>query len=366
VQAVILAGGEGTRLRPLTSTVPKPVLPLANRPFISYMIDWLEAHGFDDVVMSCGFLASEVRSVLGEGERGRVRIRYVEEDEPLGTAGAVKNAEPLLDGTFAVLNGDVLADFDLGALRRFHLERGAIATIALIGVDDPSAYGLVRTAANGEILAFLEKPSPEEIDTDQINAGAYVLEPEVLDRIEPGCAVSFEREVFPSLIGSGLYGFEAKGYWLDIGTPERYLEGTFDILERRVDTVVGRSLGDGGLAVGDGSLLAADARLLPPALIGARVGLETEALVGPRGVVGSDCEVGEGATVEDAVVHDRVQIGSGAVVRESIVGPGAVIGAGSRIDRGVVIGAEAVIEPGSVLANGERVEPGVESSPDFA
>jgi mannose-1-phosphate guanylyltransferase len=359
MQALILAGGEGTRLRPLTSTVPKPVLPLANRPFISYMIDWLEAHGFDDVVMSCGFLASQVRSVLGEGKGSGVRIRYVEEEQPLGTAGAVKHAESLLDGTFAVLNGDVLTDFDLGALARFHFERGAAATIALIAVEDPSAYGLVRTSTSGEILAFLEKPRPDEIDTDQINAGAYVLEPEVLERIEPGRAVSFEREVFPSLIGSGLYGFRAQGYWLDIGTPERYLEATFDILERRVDTVVGRSLADRGLCVGDRCSLSEDARLLAPALVGERCEIEAEAVIGPRSVIGPRCWIGEGAAVEEAVVHERARIGPGAVVRESIVGPGAVVGAGSRVERGAVIGAGAVVEPGAMLADGERVEPGV-------
>jgi mannose-1-phosphate guanylyltransferase len=359
VQALILAGGEGTRLRPLTSTIPKPVLPLANRPFMSYMIDWLEEHGFDDIVMSCGFLASQVRSVLGEGDNGRVRIRYVEEDQPLGTAGAVKHAESLLDGTFAVLNGDVLTDFDLGGLVRFHRERGATATIALIAVEDPTAYGLVRTAANGEIAAFLEKPQPQEIDTDQINAGAYVIEAEVLDRIEPGRAVSFERELFPSLIGAGLYGFEAHGYWLDIGTPERYLEGTFDILEGRVDTVVGRSLADGGLCIGDRCSPDANARLLPPAVIGERCAIEAEAVIGPRTVIGPDCAIGEGAALENAVVHERARIGAGAVVNESIVGAGAILGAGSRVERGAVIGAEAVVEAGAVLADGERVEPGV-------
>jgi mannose-1-phosphate guanylyltransferase len=359
VQALILAGGEGTRLRPLTTTVPKPVLPLANRPFISYMIDWLEAHGFDDVIMSCGFLASKVRSVLGDGKGTSVRFRYVEEDEPLGTAGAVKHAEALIDDTFAVLNGDVLTDFDLTALKRFHAERGATATISLIAVEDPSAYGLVRTTADGEILAFLEKPRPDEIDTDQINAGAYVLEPAVLERIEPGRAVSFEREVFPSLIGAGLYGFPARGYWLDIGTPARYLEGTFDILEGRVDTVVGRALANDGVCIGDGSSIADDARLLAPVVIGERCEIESEAEVGPRGVIGPDCVIGEGAAVEDAVVHERVRIGAGAVVQESIVGPDAVLGAGSHVERGAVIGAGAAVEPGTTVADGERVEPGV-------
>jgi mannose-1-phosphate guanylyltransferase len=353
MQALILAGGEGTRLRPLTSTVPKPVLPLANRPFISFMLDWLVLHGIDDVVMSCGFLAEGVRSVLGDGD-GRVRIRYVQEDEPLGTAGAVKHAESLLEDRFAVLNGDILADFDLGELQRFHAERGAVATISLIPVEDPSAYGLVRTEADGRILSFLEKPRPEEIDTDQINAGAYVLERSVLDRIEAGRAVSFEREVFPGLIGEGLYGYRASGYWLDIGTPERYLEATYDILEGRVHTVVGEQLSAKGVAVGSPG--AARAHLVPPALVGDGCDLAETATAGPCTVLGPRCTVAARARLEAAVLHSGVRVGEGAVVNGGIVGADAEIGAGSHIGRYVVVGPGASVEPNAHLDNGERIE----------
>jgi mannose-1-phosphate guanylyltransferase len=355
VQALILAGGEGTRLRPLTSTVPKPVLPLANRPFISYMLDWLVLHGIDDVVMSCGFLGDRVRAVLGDGD-GRVGIRYVEEDEPLGTAGAVKHAEAMLDERFAVLNGDILADFDLTALQRFHAEHGATGTISLIPVDDPSAYGLVRTDAAGHIEGFLEKPSPEEIDTNLINAGAYVLEREVLERIEPGRATSFEREVFPSLVGEGLYGFAVTGYWLDIGTPERYLEATYDILEARVETVVGERLAESGVAVGDGSRISAAATLTAPALLGAGCEVADGAAVGGRAVLGAGCKLAADSRVENAVLHDGVTIGPGAVVRDSIVGAGAEIGASSRVEACAVIGPGAVVEPRSTIVDGARVE----------
>src|ERR671930_2548616 len=185
MQAVILAGGEGTRLRPLTSTVPKPVVPLVDRPFITYMLEWLRSHGVDDVVMSCGYMASGVRNVLGEGTQLGLRIRYVEEPRPLGTGGAVKFAESLLDERFLMLNGDVLTDLDLSAQIEQHERTGARATLALIPVEDPSAYGLVRLREDRTVLEFLEKPSPDQIDTDLISAGAYVLEREVLSLIPP-------------------------------------------------------------------------------------------------------------------------------------------------------------------------------------
>src|SRR3954452_4322352 len=204
VQALILAGGEGTRLRPLTNTVPKPVLPLANRPFASYMLDWLAEHGFDDVVMSCGFLAEEVRSVLGEVARAdHLRLRFVEEPEPLGTAGAVKFCEDVLDERFAVLNGDILTDLDIGVLWQTHVEREAEASLALVGMDDPSAYGLVELGEDGAVKEFREKPPPGSVDRGLINAGAYVLERTVLAGLDTGRPVSFEREVFPALVDGG-------------------------------------------------------------------------------------------------------------------------------------------------------------------
>ncbi|MDQ4041795.1 MAG: nucleotidyltransferase family protein, partial [Actinomycetota bacterium] len=266
MQAVILVGGEGTRLRPLTSTVPKPVVPLVDRPFIAYMLEWLRRHGVDDVVMSCGFLAAGVRNVLGDGGAYGIRLRYVEEPRPLGTGGAVKFAESLLDERFLMLNGDVLTDLDLSAQVARHVETGARGTLALIGVEDPSAYGLVRLRDDGSVREFLEKPSPDQIDTNLISAGAYVLERDVLDLIPSGKACSIEREVFPRLVGEGLYGFAGEGYWLDIGTPDRYLQATFDILERNVRTAAGDRLGAGFLSVDEGA--ESHGRAVPPALVG--------------------------------------------------------------------------------------------------
>src|ERR671918_1609710 len=251
MQALILAGGEGTRLRPVTSTVPKPVVPLVDRPFIRFMLDWLHSYGVTDVVMSCGHLASGVRNVLGDGGAFGIRLRYVEEPRPLGTGGALKYAESLLDDRFLMLNGDVLTDIDLTAQIAQHERTGARATLALTPVEDPSAYGLVRTRDGGEVTEFVEKPAPDQIDTRNISAGAYVLERSVLDLLQAEQPASIERDVFPRLVGEGLYGYVSDGYWLDIGTPERYLEGPFDILEGTVGTDVRDRMGANYLCVED-------------------------------------------------------------------------------------------------------------------
>src|ERR1700759_2983900 len=251
MQAVILVGGEGTRLRPLTSTVPKPVVPLVDRPFIAFMLDWLVTHGIDDVIMSCGFLATSVRNVLGDGSAYGVRLRFVEEPDPRGTAGALKYASSMLDERFLMLNGDVLTDIDLTAQIAQHERTGAVGTLALAPVADPSAYGLVRLDADNAVREFVEKPSADQIDTNMISAGAYVLERSILEMVPADVNVSIEREVWPRLVGQGLYGFPSDAYWLDIGTPERYLRGTFDIIEGNVETHVRERLGEGYLAVED-------------------------------------------------------------------------------------------------------------------
>jgi len=359
MQALILVGGEGTRLRPLTSNVPKPVIPLAGRPFIAYMIDWLRSHGVDDVILSCGFLPDGVRSVLGDGSAYGVRLRYVEEPEPLGTGGALKFAGDLLDERFFMLNGDVLTDMDLTAQLAQHDRTGARATLALVPVEDPSAYGLVRCGADGSVTEFLEKPGAAEIDTNLINAGAYILERSVLDGMPPaGTNVSIEREVFPALVGDGLYGYESDGYWLDIGTPERYLQATFDILEGIVRTETGRRLADAGLALIEGAEI--DGRVVPPVLVGPGCRIAGGAIVGGRTVLGADVEIGEGAHVETSVVLDGTRIGPRSKVSSSIIGARVSIGEHCQIEGRVVLGDGVRIGSENALAFGARIFPGVE------
>jgi mannose-1-phosphate guanylyltransferase len=342
MQALILAGGEGTRLRPLTGNIPKPVVPLAGRPHILYVIDWLRLHGVNDVIVSCAHLAAEVRESLEELETG-VRMRFVVEPDARGTAGAIKFAEAELGERFFVLNGDMLCDLDLGALLSQHESTGARATIALYPVEDPSAYGLVHRSDDGEIEEFLEKPSPEQIDTDEINAGAYLLERSVLDEIPPDADVSIEREIFPKLVGNGLYGRRLDGYWLDIGTPQRYLQANWDILERRVDTVVGERMQDGGLLVSPEADVDGAAAVEAPALIEDGVEVAAGATVGPRAVLGAGGTVAEGALVTGSVLLPGCSVGAGARLRDAILSPGVRIAPGAEP------------EPGAVFADGEAV-----------
>ena len=363
MQALILAGGEGTRLRPLTSTVPKPVVPLVDRPFITYMLEWLKRHGVDDVVMSCGYMASGVRNVLGDGSAFDVRLRYMEEPRPLGTGGALKLAEPLLDERFLMLNGDVLTDMDLTAQIQQHERTGARATIALIPVEDPSRYGLVRIDAGRTVEEFLEKPSSDQIDTNLINAGAYVLEREVLSSLEREVNVSIEREIFPQLVGAGLYAYPQEGYWLDIGTPATYLQATFDILERTVTTTVGERLGTSYLDVaGD---VEAEGRIIPPALAGGGCRVAAGARVGSQAVLGHGVKIGVDTIVESAVVLNGAEVGPGCTLRYCIIGPGARVGANTHVEGGVVLGEGVTVGAHNVLKAGARIFPGVEL-PDSA
>ena len=359
MQAVILVGGEGTRLRPLTSTVPKPVVPLVDRPFLAYMLEWLGRHGVDDVVMSMGYLATAVRNVLGDGSAYGVRINYVEEPEPRGTAGALKYAESLLDERFLMLNGDVLTDMDLTAQLAQHERTGARGTLALVPVEDPSAYGLVRTEPDGAVREFVEKPPADQIDTNLISAGAYVLERSVLDLIEPDRNVSIEREIWPRLVGDGLYAFAHHGaYWMDIGTPERYLQGTFDIIEGRVQTAVTDRMGETFVALGRD--VAAEGRIVPPAVIGRGTTIAEGAHVGSLVVLGDGVSVAAGATIERSVVLQGADVGEGCLLRDCIVGAGTRVGARTHVERGAVLGEGVTIGEDNMLINGVRIFPHVE------
>jgi mannose-1-phosphate guanylyltransferase len=363
MQAVILVGGEGTRLRPLTSTVPKPVVPLVDRPLIVFMLEWLRRHGVDDVVLCCGFLPTMVQDVLGDGSALGLRLHFIAEPEPLGTAGALKYAESRLDERFLMLNGDVLTDLDLTAQIAQHEATGAQGTLALVGVEDPTAYGLVRLEADNAVREFVEKPRPDQVDTKLISAGAYVLERSVVDRIDAGRAVSIEREVWPSLVGNGLYGFPCEAFWSDIGTPDRYLQASFDIIDGRIDTAVGAQP-DGSYVNVAGTVQNAGL-IVAPAVVPAGCRIESGARVGGLAVLGPDVTVGAGAVIERSVVLAGCQIGPGCVLRDCIVAPGARIGANTQITGGAVLGENVTIGADNVVTNGARIFPGV-TLPDGA
>jgi mannose-1-phosphate guanylyltransferase len=325
MQAIVLVGGEGTRLRPLTERLPKPALTLVDRPFLAYMIEWLADHGVDEVILACGFLPDVLREALAEEEeRAGAEIRYVAEPEPLGTAGGIRHAADQLGDRlgdrFLALNGDVLTDLDVGALLRAHEERSARATIGLYPVEDASAYGLVRRGPGGEVVEFAEKTGRRE--PGEVNAGIYALDRSVLDLIPPGRKISIERDVFPRLVGEGLQAVPLEGYWMDIGTPQRYLQATWDILERRVETHVRPSA--------------------PGVFIDPAAELAESAEVGPRGVVTAGCRLRAGARVAGSVLLEGCTIGERARVSDSILAPG------------VDVEPEATLE-NEVVGQGERV-----------
>lgn len=361
MQAVILVGGKGTRLRPLTCGRPKPVITLVDRPFMAYMLEWLRGHGVDDIIMSCGFEPTQVQETLGDGSDWGVSLRYVVEPEPRGTAGALKECEALLDDRFLMLNGDVLTDVDVGAQIRDHEASGAVATLGLVPVDDPSAYGLVLCDETGAVTGFMEKPGADELGGLReylISAGIYVLERSVLDLIAADRPVSIERDIWPKLVGAGLHATAAReSYWMDIGTPDRYLHATYDILDGDVMTAVRERLGPGYLALGE-HLAAGEARVVPPAVVGDRVTLGRRTHVGPLVVLGHGVTVGANTRVERSVVLDGAVIGDRCEITDAVIGPNAVIGSGVTIRGRAMIGDGVQVGDGNELAHGVKLFPG--------
>jgi mannose-1-phosphate guanylyltransferase len=337
VKAVILVGGEGTRLRPLTYKTPKGLLPIANLPFLDRQLAWLTGHGVDDIVLSLGYLPDAFRehlaegTVPGEARFGSARIRFREEPEPLGTAGGIRFAADGIDERLIVCNGDVLTDLDLRALVGFHEESGAEATIALTRVDDPSAFGVVPTRDDGEVIAFVEKPPPGRAPTNWVNAGTYVLEPSVLQQIPPRLTVSIERETFPRMLDrpGRLYAFDSPAYWLDIGTPDKYLQAHADVLAGRVGIppAPGATERDPGVWVQGPVSIADDARLEAPVLLGAGVTVGSGARL-RSAVVGADATIGARARLDDAVVFEGVEIETDTTVAHAAIGNDGILQAG--------------------------------------
>lgn len=339
-------GGEGRRLRPLTDTRPKPMMTLVDRPFVAHQLDLLRRHGVRDIVFSCGYRPDALRAHFGDGSAMGVRLRYVVDPEPLGTAGAIRNAEDLIDDApFLVLNGDILTDLDLTAFAAAHRETGAVGTIALTPVEDPSAFGLVRLHDDGSVEEFVEKPSPGELrpgEPYRINAGTYLLAREVLERIPAGRACSIEREVFPALAADGvLFGHPSDAYWRDIGTPASYLAAHHDLLTGAIVTE----------SPSRGAHVAPGARVDATAEIDGRSCIGADAVVGPGArvlgsVVGSGARIGAGALLDGAIVGEGVEVGDGAVL-----GPGVIVGDGARIAAGATVDPSLPVATGAGVAS---------------
>ena len=357
MQAVILVGGQAVRLRPLTTNTPKAMVPVLNRPFLEYVIRNLARHGVNDIILAQHHLAGPIEEHLGDGSRFGVKITYVVEDSPRGTAGAFKNVEKHIKGTFLGMNGDIFNDLDITAMVAFHRQQNATATIALTPVEDPTAYGLIETDNNGRVERFLEKPKPDEITTNMINAGTYVLEPEVLAQIPPDVQVSIERETFPLLVSSGqpVYAFPSSGYWMDMGTPEKYLQLHRDLLAGRSTWYIPGT--DAEVLIGEGCSIDPSAEIIGPVVIGDNciIGPYVR-IVGPV-VIGTECDIGEGSDIEDSVLWHNVRLGNRVNMKSSVVADSCMLNDGSNIEGGV-LGDHVMVSAGARLGPGIVIDPG--------
>ena len=356
MKAVILAGGEGTRLRPLTCNTPKPMVPILNRPFLEHMLSHLKGHGVDHTLLTLCYLPDVIRSHFGDGWDFGLRLSYTLEEEPLGTAGAVKNVESELDGTFFVLNGDIFTDLDLEDMARFHRENGALVTISLTQVEDPSAFGVVETDPQGRVLRFLEKPTPGVTASNWINAGIYLVEPEALAHAPSGEPYMFERGLFPKLLdmGAPVYGYRSRSYWVDLGTPANYTKVHRDLLP-----AVSMN------ASYDTSSIHSSADISGPALLGRGCVIGPGATIRGPVVLGDGCKVGENARISDAILWRDVSVGSGTDLRGCILGNGVSIGEAVSVGEGCILGDNVTVGKGNQLDRGMALWPNSALAPEI-
>src|SRR5688572_20860646 len=355
-----MAGGEGTRLRPMTANQPKPLLPVVNRPIMEHVLRLLKRHGFDETVVTVQFLASLVRTYFGDGEDLGMSLSYATEETPLGTAGSVRNAHSALrDDAFLVISGDALTDIDLGALVRAHRASGALVTACLTRVPDPLEFGIVIQREDGRIDRFLEKPTWGQVFSDTVNTGIYVMEPEVFDHVEPGVPVDWSGDVFPRLLAmdAPLFGHVAEGYWEDVGSLESYHRAQADVLRGKVDVEVDGFEVAPGVWIGEGAEVDPDAKLSGPLCIGAHVKVEGGATIGELCVLGDNVVVKGGAVLERSIVHDNVFVGPQVSLRGAVIGKNTDIMRAARVGEGAVVGDECVVEEEAYLADGVKVYP---------
>jgi len=354
MKAILLAGGKGTRLRPLTIHTPKPIVPIFDRPFLQFQLDLIKkVSEIDEVILSLNYQPRRIDEIFGDGGDTGLSLRYMVEPAPLGTAGAIKFAAAHVDDSIVVFNGDVLTEVDLGAVIALHRERKAKATIVLTPVDNPSAYGLVETDLRGNILRFLEKPDAQQITCNTINAGIYVLEPDTFDRIPSDVPYSIERSYFPSLIerGETFIAYIYKGYWIDIGTPEKYMQVHRDIMDRRYHAAPfsGSEHGCAVACVSPKARIEDGAVVEGPCFIDADVVVKAGARIGPYSVVGRHCFIEEHAAIERAIVWADTRVSQEAIVRDSVLGRSCHVGRSAIVENGAVLGDKSVVTDYSKL-----------------
>lgn len=369
MKAVILVGGKGTRLLPLTCNTPKSMVPVLNRPFMEYVVKHLGEHKVNDIIMAMNYLPEAIENYFGDGSKFAKHIYYCLESSPMDTAGAVKNTERYIDqDAFIVLNGDIFTDLDFTDMLRYHREKKAKVTIALTPVPDPTNYGLIETTPSGRITRFLEKPKPEEVTTDMINAGIYILEPEVLDWIPKDTPWSFERKLFPTLLerGEPVYGYSSDAYWIDIGRPEKYFQLHRDLLT--ISNLLSSEMQAPVLNGAEASLGREAARIHPSAKINGPVAIGARSDIGPgvtlNGpvIIGPDCVIKEGSVLDESLIWQNIQIGVDVNLKKSFIADSCLLNDRSNLE-GTILGDHVTIGSGLKLGAGSKVWPGTVVNP---
>ncbi len=361
MKAVVMAGGEGSRLRPLTLHRPKPLVPVVNKPVMQHILELLARHGIHDIVVTLHYLAEEIEEYFGDGSEFGVNLAYTVEDTPLGTAGSVKKAQALLgDDPFLIISGDALTDVDLTALTAYHRERASMATLCLTRVENPLEYGVVITDDAGRVRRFLEKPEWSEVFSDTVNTGIYVLEPSVLDYMEPDKIYDWSGDIFPRMLTEKkpLYGHETPGYWCDIGSLYEYRRAHLDVLQGKVKVIIpGTKRPDRDIWVGPGSEIEADVEIHEPALIGSGCRIKKGAVIEEFSVVGDNCIIGSGARLVGGILFNGVYLGDHARVRAGIIGPHSILSRGTSVEEGAVLGDRVRLHPNSSVATRVKIWP---------
>ncbi len=360
MKAVVMAGGEGTRLRPITANRPKPLVPVANRPIMEHILLLLKSHGITQVVATLYYLADAIEGYFGDGAELGVGLHYSVEDTPLGTAGSVKLAEEhLRDGTFLIISGDALTDVNLKPAIEFHKQKGAIATLILARVPNPLEFGVVITREDGRITRFLEKPSWSEVFSDTVNTGMYILEPEIFDYMESGKAYDFSQDLFPMLLREGkpLYGYVMNEYWSDVGSITQYRDAHIDLLTGKVQLAPPGTETMPGVWVGSGTSIDPEAQIVPPICLGRNCRIKRGAVIGPYTVLGDNCIVEPNALVVRTIAWDSVYIGVGSHLQGAIIGTGVTIKDDVQVQEECVIGDRCHIESGSILRTQVKLWP---------
>jgi mannose-1-phosphate guanylyltransferase / phosphomannomutase len=361
LKAVIMAGGEGTRLRPITCDLPKPMVQVLGKPVMEYTIELLKKYGITEIAVTLHYLPDVIRGWFGDGVGRGVNLQYFVEDEPLGTAGSVRAAREFLNESFIVISGDALTDIDLGLAMEFHRQKQADVTIVLKSVETPVEFGVVIAGGDGQIERFMEKPAWQDVFSDTVNTGIYIIEPQVMDRIAPGAKADFSKDLFPALMAANarLFGYLAEGYWCDIGNPAQYAAAQFDILDHRVHVDVGLPEGQPGVFIHPSANIADGATLVRPCAVLEGAAVNAGSVVGPYAVIGRECIVEKSTSLEHTVLLDGVLVGTACHLEGSVVCDGAALGERARVHDGAVIGAGARVGSDSVIDRNVSIWPGI-------